>query len=461
MKNKKKIFIVISILFVILGCLSFGYNLLGVCITCDYTHNFTLLNQGVYSSMLGNDKIGFMHNYGLQTRFENIDGNRDNPAFSARDHICNPNEQTQLRQYLSGTDVEAEDVRMVYKSKVNLGAVLSTLVDRVLRPIGVPAKIIWMLLHGMSTILAIMLLVFWAFWLFKRVSLFSSGLFYGIALFSYWLIPYGSGLSNSLFAYLLPFTAALMLLHYEHERTIKVKRVNEFLIIFFAIMFKAMMGFEGMPTLMISCTIPYFYYALAENWDFKTFFKRFINVSVAAISGMVATVGVLFLQLSLLNGSTSKAIVYLSKSVTKRTWGTNLSTDTGALAESMSASFMDTVKLYSNTLSSNFIGRWSIDVLLIPLVAIMVYVFVSFFISKNKKLFIKNNKHILILIFCVALSILGSYATLLVMKSHSLIHWKLTSILFYIPFILYASALIGEFFKQVATRSKNRNPKKA
>ncbi len=97
-------------------------------------------------------------------------------------------------------------------------------------------------MHGLSSIAAISMLMIFAYWCYKEFGLLTS-IVVCISFVGYrYFAPIGSGLSNSAFSCLFALGMTTILLMREDSMKIKTKWWAECIIIFFAIMLKAMMG---------------------------------------------------------------------------------------------------------------------------------------------------------------------------------------------------------------------------
>lgn len=439
----KKVFICVTVLFIILGMLSFSYNLLNLFDSELYNHTYRAINQGVYGSMLGNKGLGFLNNYGLQTRYIHIqeDGTGSDISFTSEKYL--EMKEYQKEQYLAGVVVDEDTNNSVYTSKVNLGGIVFSIMDRVLDIFKISQKGKTVIFHLLSTFLAISLFVIVGYWAYREFGIISGILIYVSVLFSYWLIPFGSGLSNSLFTYFLPFVTTLSILMMEKYKKRELDYKVELFAIFIAVTIKTMMGYELIPTVLVSLTVPYFYYTISDCWKIEKFIKRFVRASIAAISGVVFTIGVHITQLTLYFSDKNKAFETIMYSLGKRTLG-NPDNFQEVYTPGLTASFIEVLKKYPYNASQNFISTLSLlEVTIICAVLFSITISCYFWIKKkykNYKLFYRKNWAIIGALF---ISAIGTCSTLFLMRGHSYIHVKFSLVVFYLPLTIFVFAQIG------------------
>lgn len=453
---KRWIFVFATLCFAVFGFMSFFGNQLKIYDNWDYNYVSTTINQGVFGTVLGNRDIGFLYKNGLQTSFIVIqeDGR-------GKEIVPNSMEmkQYQKEMYENGIKVTEENLDNIYDSKVNLGGIFYSLVDNFLNLFSIKQSSKSDVFYGISTVGILMLFIFIGYWAFLETGIFSAIFLYISIIFSYWIIPYGSGLSNSLFVYFLPFTVSLSIVYFEHKKNKKIKYHLELLMLMMVIAIKAMMGYELLPTIMISATIPYFYYALMYKWPVKDFILRIIKVSFALLLGAVLAISVHIAQLVLYNQSLKISLERLAFLLGKRSWG-DPSKYFPVFEESLTISILDLLKAYGDPLNQKFIGEISIFYIIGLLIVIFGIVIIKICKDKSKKKKLDKYRKIIVLYVCIALSGVAALSTLLVLKAHSYIHVPHTSVVFYLSFVIFASITFGYIIKVLFQKLfKKRNIK--
>ena len=461
-KTKKIIFITLSAAFFMMSVFSIGFNGFGLYTPERYTYFADSLNSGVFGSIMGNRDIGFFHVYGIQTKYW-VDKTFISPRVTEDDGYpgdVTPEEFEELKslqaqQYLDGVTVTDDDLAYVYTSKVNLGGIFFSLLDDFLSIFNISQKAKYMLFYSLSIVSVTLLFVFIGYWAAKEFGLISALFVYASIITGTHIIPYGSGLCNSAFTYFLPFTLSLYLLNKEHTIEKRSSRSLEFLLIMIAISIKAMMGYEALPTIMVSATIPYFYYAYVCKWRFKDFIKRLFFASIAAVTGLLVTLTIHTLQLSLYFNSVSLAVNELLYSFGRRSWG-NPDNYTQAYISGLSSSIKEVVMQYLDYLSNDFVAAFSLSaVFIIFLVSVITVVLIGY-LFKDKNLIKEKMRKAQALSICGGVALIGALSTLVVLKAHSHWHPELTSIVFYLPFSIIVFALLGYILRLGIDSSKTK-----
>jgi len=261
---------------------------------------------------------------------------------------------------------------------------------------------------------------------------------------NHWLIRIGQLPNFSLFIRFLPFVIGLFILRYNEQKSKNHKLINMFLYILFLVGLNQMIDYEFTPLVMVSATLPFFYYAIKNNWDKIYFLKIFITASSACILSFIIFFLVHIYLVSLAEGSYDKAIDFFQYSFFKRsifTKNINLSPSEILCAK---ASLFD---VYFNLMEKkDVIAGFTVKELIIGNISAIVITFGILW--SNAKLVAENlKKKYYALNVMLILSFIGSSVTIYIYKSHVACHPKLDYIFWCLPFTLVSTLVIGYSFQ--------------
>jgi hypothetical protein len=188
---------------------------------------------------------------------------------------------------------------------------------------------------------------------------------------------------------------------------------------------------------MVALTVPYFYYWVKEQQAFKVFIEKFVRVSFAAITAVIAALSIHFWQLTALNGSQG-AKQALLHAFFKRTYGSEIFQlqEAEALAPSLNSSVLTNLKNY---MTMDVCFRLSVaDILIWCGVIFSSYLVGQYLIKKRS---VPNKVWATLLLTSV--SFFAMVSTLIVFKGHSYIHVHQTARVWFVPFMIMVMVFIG------------------
>ncbi|SDJ10959.1 hypothetical protein SAMN04515654_12815 [Halanaerobium congolense] len=306
-------------------------------------------------------------------------------------------------------------------------------------------KMFWLL----NSFLLSLVLAFIMIWLYNEFGISSFIVVSLTTVFSQWITVFGRNLYWSIWIMFLPMLICIYLLYYE-DKYGRYNNVITSVLIFISIFIKSSSGYEYISTILISLTIPYFYYFIKNKWANKIFIKRFIVISLSSLSGFFMAMFVHILQLKSELGSYNKAIDSIIYRVLKRTSG-----DPNKVNEVYRASLESNVLNVINKYLEN--GKAAINLTNLSFFETTLFIFefkdliflflvASVLVFASKKYFPsidENRNKFKALTISVWISFLAPLSWFVLAKGHSYIHRHMNYLLWHIPFTILGFALVG------------------
>jgi len=219
-------------------------------------------------------------------------------------------------------------------------------------------------------------------------------------------------------------------------------------------------GFEIATTTMVATTIPVFFYAVYRAWPWRTFLRRFLQVSAGVFAGLILTSTLLLYQISFIPNVKHKGIGYLKERLEVRTTGGRYQGNAPEyLQESFDASHADVFKKYMHpavvSLPTVPPFSWIFSQhMVFPLWAIALG---GILITVGGLFLRKRTAYaLMVATWTGTLSILS---WMILFKSHSYLHLHLNFLGWYLPFLFFLYILVGyvleKWFIQIGSRWKN------
>lgn len=275
----------------------------------------------------------------------------------------------------------------------------------------------------------------WCYRNYSFLSAFSVLFFLAVSSF---VINIGSLIWWSLWALYLPFITVLLLLDKKHKNLNSISYSKILFWTFIVFLIKCIFtGFEFAPTIVFSVISPIVYYFYLEKKKISSFivfsFKMLSTVALACISGMA----ILITQLKFYFGTWGEATDYIVNSFLRRA-----SLEHADYEVPKNAIYLIFKKyLKGNAFDIYIFEKYNI---VIPYIAVFALVAISmlviFFYYRRKQFSVKCNA--LLLTFSV--SIICPYSWFFIFKEHALVHLHIDYIVWYLPFLLFGFAIIGE-----------------
>ena len=225
---------------------------------------------------------------------------------------------------------------------------------------------------------------------------------------------------------------------------------------FCAVAFKSLSGFEGITVVLINSTLPIFYYALKNKWEWKKFFKVFFIVGFSGLFAFLFAIVAHLIQLYFyFDHSWQEAIKLFNNDIARRTAATTFQGDLPSVyLTSLQVSKSKVLNLYLTTGKPIIFG---IRMNLI-LTVFFASAAISIILNKIKPLSETRNK-LYSFIAITTLSILSPVSWYVLASPHSYIHrsinymfWSLPTLLLVGAFVVYVIVIlyktIASYFKR-------------
>lgn len=341
--------------------------------------------------------------------------------------------------YEKELDVDVSNF-ILYDSQIGGQAMTFALIDKV-SPFSntTNLKFFWIIT---SLSLAI-ILSFFILWIKRYYGLFSSIFTLVLIIASPWMTIFGRNLYWVLSSFYFPFIILLFLFYKESENKLNLSQIRLYFLSFLLVFLKLFLtGFEFVTTFLVMFTIPLFYYWIYNNWSFRKFVKRFMNLVIGSISGIFLYIAVFLYQFSIIKGSFVLGVNHLMESLLKRTNG-NSADFPEAFKASLDSRVPEVLKIYFH-MDIITVGKIIIDfsTLFYVLLLFSFFIIVGIKISPTIN---KDKKKIFALFSTTWISLLAPLSWYVIFKAHSYIHQGYNGIILYMPFCIYAFALIGAF----------------
>ena len=360
------------------------------------------------------------------------------PGVNYDPSVMPPNADIWFEVYLKQrTDYVADDIPdsyQTYKSQSGGQFILYGILQQVL-PLGNDIKLqIYYCINAVLSALCFTLLLGWVFRNFGLITGIITLLF---IMMSSWLTFFGNSLWWGLWASYIPFITMLLVMEYNH-RTKKLSSGRILFYLFLSVFAKCVFnGYEFISTALVATMCPIIFYSFFEKQKLRSFISYFIKASLTAIIAVLAQMLILITQIRIVTGSFAAGIDYIITSYTRRSFSAD-----DDLAH-YPYSFIFKKYLKGDVFQWDFLSRdshtfyFAYLILLIAVLGVVV-----FYLSKNLDQFRKRFNQSLLLTTIV--SSIAPISWLIVFKQHSVNHFHLDYIVWYMPFLLFGFVIVGE-----------------
>lgn len=336
----------------------------------------------------------------------------------------------QRPDYISDNVPESYEV---YRSQTGGQLILYSIIQKVL-PFENGTRL--SVFYTINALLSALCFTLFLGWVFRNFGLLSALVSLVFIIMSSWLTLFGHSLWWTLWGSYIPFITMLLVLEYNH----KVKKISEnkiLLYLFFAVFAKCLFnGYEFISTLLVCAICPIVFYAWVEKQKLKSFLTFFVKASVACIMAVLVQIMVLLIQIRSVTGTFASAIDYIVTSYTRRSFSADGMDDYSYL-------YLFKRYLKGNAFRSDFMEEHSIVIYFGYLIlAVVVCAAVVYFLSRG--LDEVRKRFNMALLITTATSLLAPLSWLIVFKQHSLNHFHLDYIIWYMPFLLLGFVIIGK-----------------
>ena len=298
-----------------------------------------------------------------------------------------------------------------------------------------------------TCLLLCIVLSFFILWIYLEFGFFTALFCIISILLTPLLIKSSTNILGSFWLKLLPLVLGLWILRYEEQKNKYISKVWLSIYIFIFVAICQSISYEHTAMILISGTLPFFYYGIKNQWNIKKFAYRFSVISASSIFAFGFIISLHFFTLSLHLNSSDKAKDYFKRSFFKRS---NYSNDqltfkvNSRIQKCLKATIPQVINSYLK--DKNIIWKYNVEntlyLTIIGSVVFSIYAGLSF-LAKEKIL------KFLALITLVVVAFFGVIAGLIIFKSHAACHKHLDFVFWCISFSLICPVLIGFIFQEL------------
>lgn len=237
-----------------------------------------------------------------------------------------------------------------------------------------------------------------------------------------WITSFSRSIWFPPFTFILPM---LIVSYFAYKYDFNKNNLLLSLLLLLSIMFRLSHGYEYVPTLFVSTTLPVFYFSISRYYSIKKFIKYFLIISGICMLGLII---ILIIHIFALG-----SIDLIVDALFRRT--VNTVSDSG---QTFDASIFNILKIYFFNTSYLYPYIYSI---LLFIIIIFIRLFLS---STGKDVFgfkISINKY-LALFICVCISFFGVVSSMFIFKQHFYVHTHINYFIMWLPFLFLLYSLI-------------------
>ncbi|HQU09476.1 MAG TPA: hypothetical protein PLV25_05910, partial [Opitutales bacterium] len=323
-------------------------------------------------------------------------------------------------------------------------------------------------LHGANAALSALVLAAIC-WLFaKEFGLLPAIFACGAILLTGWIVGLGRNLYWVIWTLYLPFLIVFYNLFKEFSFKHKTKPWIGYSLLFCALVFRFLCGLEYFTTVLVSMTVPLFYYAIQYKLSFVSFCKRFAWLTTLGFASLIAAVAVWILQLYGVFHQFSLVFTFIQYTAGKRTVAFSGHASTALedlMSRAQNAQMPEGLIYYlarvSKTHQLEAFTR-SLEASLAEVLRLYVargfWVFIAMFLICTLTLILSNRfQKYTGLWTATAISLLAPISWFVLAQAHCYIHTHLNYMLWFIPYVPLLFVLIGQLGQDLCThRHKNR-----
>lgn len=443
-KNNLVLIVMGIILFI-----SYAFNIFHI----ETNHNYRFFDRGdesnVISRLLKNNVDGIFSEGSLTGGYKNyqyyLKTNEDLPLILKFDSTSLPNKYTYLLFSQRYDDYIKERTTYggkydVYKSQPGGQAFMYGILDKIL-PFNNQNKLF--LFRSITIFLSVLVFILFIKWTTFFWGKTTGYITFFLILITPGFFSFAYNLWWTLWSYYIPF---IILTIYVTNAILKDKKLNNqlyalaaltaFLKFFFT-------GAEFISTTLVMSVCPIIFYLIYTQTKIKESIIVLAKSSIFLLLGIILGMALLICQIRLLEGNWSDAFNHIIISFIKRS----------IYAESIdnSMSFLDLLKLF---FKYKYIYHESIPSLNIPYgvpIILVISICIFYLVRKDKR----NNINSLAI--TTLISLLAPLSWMILFKQHSISHYMIDYIIWYMPFLLYGYIMISIAFRDLINNLKRKN----
>ena len=310
------------------------------------------------------------------------------------------------------------------------------------RTFGITENELISLCHFLNSFLLAIILSFFLMWITTNFGILPSLVSLILIIFSQWTTVFANNMLYVTGLFFFPMVCNLWYLHFSSiKNTFCLKKLS-WLTLFTISLKCTVSGFDFIiPTLVMTIT-PLIYYSFIKKQKLIVLFKHSIFLSFVALTGVLISLLILTIQLAIYHESWNEALNYLIHTTERRTYG-NQQDLSNIVYQNEHVSLLNILDLYLNEIAIDLSHLSSIKITFKSLFSLL-FLFSTIIPLTNLKI----NRQLLGLTIIVWLSLIGPIAWFVIFKYHTITHIHMNLIIWYLPSLLFGSALIGYIIQQ-------------
>lgn len=259
-----------------------------------------------------------------------------------------------------------------------------------------------------------------------------------------WLTVFGRNLFYITAFLYLPLVGLLFYMAKNNNQYEKRTDREAAFVVFGAVFLKCLFnGYDFVLPSLGAVVVPFVYYAVRDGWSLKHFFLKGFWIAGGVIAGVMASLAILAIQISIVLGSFNSAVGYLSDTFNRRTLGDPEKFP--EYANSLTVSVWEVLKIYFD--GGEVLGHLSIrfyQVILAFLIFTLIY-----FMQRNKlKDFTNIQRKGDALSAATWASFIVPILWFSIFKGQSYVHPHTNFLSWYMPFTILGFAMCGAVIQQ-------------
>jgi len=294
-----------------------------------------------------------------------------------------------------------------------------------------------------SALLALVLAYFLT-WIFTEFGLLPGLVALITTIASPWLTVFGRNLFYITAFFYLPLVGLLFYMaRNNNQNETRTDRSAAF-VVFGAVLLKCLFnGYDFVLPSLGAVVVPFIYYAVRDGWNLKKFFRKGLWIAGGTAMGVVASLTILAIQISIVLGSLNSAVGYLADTFSRRTLGDPEKFP--EYASSLKVSVWEVLKIYFE--GGEVFGHLSVRFYQVIL-AFLLFTFI-YFIQRNKlKDFTNIQKSGDALVASTWASFIVPILWFSIFKGQSYVHPHTNFLSWYMPFTILGFAMCGAVTQQ-------------
>lgn len=345
---------------------------------------------------------------------------------------------THRRQYEAFLKSENFETYTVYESNPGFQGILYGSVDKLLNILSEQKLIVF---RGITTTISALIFGFIFAFVLTEFGVLAGIFTLLFSATSMWIILPASSIFWNLWALFFPFIVSTGLLANSAKTGIyNASKIH--IALFFATLLRILLsGFDIITTGMIMTTVPFIFFGIRDKWSWKIFVHRFVKAGIALIAGALIGVTILSLQIISNDGEIQNAFRYIENRFGSHFAGNSQYYLSGGI-EPTKISISKITGVYLNMPAINVrLPGPDIQILYWHLVVGFASFTVIYFLFHRKEK--QHPSRDIALIAATWYSILAPLSWFILFRPHSIIHPRVNTMGWQMPFTLLGVALCG------------------